>query len=145
LLVFFAICIAWFRGAKDREISEKQAAFQTTELNRLHTEEAEILSSYKWLDKDKGRVRIPIDRAMELIAKEHQNSTGRAWKPITDIYLQGAAFAAPSAGEAKVAAEAKEEPASGISIDEAEPPKADPAVQKKDQSAESNNAVEGAK
>jgi hypothetical protein len=82
------------------------------------------------VDKEKGRVQIPIDRAMELIAKEHENASGREWKPITDTYLQGAAFAAAPAA-------AKESPASGISIDEAEAPKAEakPAHAGKEKSA----------
>jgi hypothetical protein len=130
LLVFFAVCISWFKGAKDHEIDEKQAMLQTTELNQLHAQENEVLSSYKWVDKEKGRVQIPIDRAMELIAKEHENASGREWKPITDTYLQGAAFAAAPAA-------AKESPASGISIDEAEAPKAEakPAHAGKEKSA----------
>jgi hypothetical protein len=117
MLVFFAVCISWFKGAKDREIDEKQSMLQTTQLNELHAQENEVLSSYKWVDKEKGRVQIPIDRAMELVAKEHENASGREWKPITDIYLEGAAFAAAPAA-------AKETPASGISIDEAEAPEA---------------------
>ncbi|MDB5048680.1 MAG: hypothetical protein JWO30_1751 [Fibrobacteres bacterium] len=118
LVVFFGISIAWFKGAKDRELDEKQSVFQTSELNELHAKEGEILTSYKWVDKDKGRVQIPIDKAMELIAKEHQNSQGREWKPITDTYLEGAPFAALAASKEK------EGPSSGISIDEVEAPKA---------------------
>ncbi len=99
MLIFFAVCIAWFKGAKDAEISEKQALFATTELNQLHAKESEILSSYKILDKDKGRYQIPIARAMELVAQDHQNVPGREWKPITDTYLQGAAFQSPKLSE----------------------------------------------
>lgn len=143
LVTFFAICIAWFKGAKDRELAEKQGMFQTTELNLLHAKESEVLGSYKWVDKDKGRVQIPIARAMELIAQEHQNSAGREWKPITDIYLQGAAFAAPAPSAAK------EGPASGISIDEVEAPKANKAEKAgkpgKTHAAEGHKAEERAK
>lgn len=35
-------------------------------LQQLHAEEERTLSSYGWADKKAGRVRIPIDRAMEL-------------------------------------------------------------------------------
>lgn len=38
------------------------------DLRTLRAEEAQILKSYSWLDKNTGIVRIPIDRAMEIIA-----------------------------------------------------------------------------
>jgi hypothetical protein len=119
MLVFFGVCIAWFKGAKDRELEEKQAQFVTTELNQLHAKESEILSSYKIIDKAKGRFQIPVARAMELIAQENQNKTGREWKPITDTYMEGAAFKSPKLNP-------DEAPAGGISIeDEPAPAKAE--------------------
>lgn len=39
----------------------------TADLNKFRTREEQILSSYGWVDKDNGVVRIPIDRAMQLI------------------------------------------------------------------------------
>lgn len=39
------------------------------ELQRLRTQERETLDSYGWVDKDAGVVRIPIDRAIDLIAE----------------------------------------------------------------------------
>jgi hypothetical protein len=36
------------------------------ELEKLHSQEDHILSTYGWADKGAGMVRIPIDRAMEL-------------------------------------------------------------------------------
>lgn len=97
MLAFFAVCIFWFKGAKDHEIAHKQGQFVPSELQAFHAQEDEILTSYKILDKDKGRIRIPIARAMELVAQEHQGKPGREWVPITDTYLEGAAFAAASA------------------------------------------------
>jgi hypothetical protein len=117
LITFFGVSIAWFKGAKDRELAEKQAQYQTTELNELHTREAEVLSAFKWVDKEKGRLQIPIDRAMELMAQEHMNAPGREWKPITDTYMQGAAFATLAAGPVMDA------PGSGVSIEDVAPAK----------------------
>jgi hypothetical protein len=97
LIVFFYVCVSWFEGAKDAEVAHKQGAFVPTELQALHAHEDEILTSYKILDKDKGRIRIPIARAIELIAQEHQGKPGKEWVPITDTYLQGAAFTASAA------------------------------------------------
>lgn len=113
LVVFFGISIAWFKGAKDRELGDKQSVFVTTELNQLHAKENETLTRYKLIDKDKGRYQIPVARAMELIVQENQNKPGKAWTPITETYLEGAPFKS----EAKYAPEA-ESAESGISIEE---------------------------
>ena len=91
-MVFFGVSIAWFKGAKDKELDIKQAAFVTTELNQLHAKENEILTRYKIVDKNTGRFQIPIQRAMELIVQENQNKPGKEWVPVTDTYLEGAAF-----------------------------------------------------
>ena len=39
------------------------------ELKAMRADEDLILNSYDWVDKEKGLVRIPIDRAMEIIAQ----------------------------------------------------------------------------
>jgi len=39
------------------------------QLERMRTREDEILRSYGWVDKEKGVVRIPIERAMDLVAE----------------------------------------------------------------------------
>ncbi len=39
------------------------------DMKELRTAEDTVLNSYGWVDPDKGIVRIPIDRAMDLIAK----------------------------------------------------------------------------
>jgi hypothetical protein len=97
LLAFFAVCIYWFKGAKDNEIALRQAEFVPSELKAYRAQEDEFLTSYKVLDKDKGRIHVPIARAMELVAQEHQGKPGREWVPITDTYLEGAAFVAAPA------------------------------------------------
>src|SRR5207247_11156213 len=40
------------------------------ELERYRREQKELLETYGWVSKKEGIVRIPIARAMELIAKE---------------------------------------------------------------------------
>ena len=39
------------------------------QLNSLRLQEEETLASYGYIDKDAGTIRIPIDRAMDLIAQ----------------------------------------------------------------------------
>ncbi|MBI4537327.1 MAG: hypothetical protein HY712_05160 [candidate division NC10 bacterium] len=43
--------------------------FAPRELQALRAREDEMLESYGWVDKGAGIVRIPIDQAMELLAK----------------------------------------------------------------------------
>jgi len=40
------------------------------ELRRVRAAEQAVLKSYGWVDKDAGIVRIPVDRAMEILAKK---------------------------------------------------------------------------
>lgn len=101
LVGFILMCLYWFRGAKDNEITQKQGEYVPTELLALRAHEDEVMASYKILDKEKGRYQIPVARAMELLAQEHQGKPGREWVPITDTYLEGAAFAASAAPAAE--------------------------------------------
>jgi hypothetical protein len=40
------------------------------DLAAFRAQEDAILNSYGWVDREKGIVRIPVDRAMEVVAKE---------------------------------------------------------------------------
>ncbi len=42
---------------------------ERTQLDKIRREEEETLNSYSYVDKNAGTVRIPIDRAMDLIAQ----------------------------------------------------------------------------
>lgn len=46
------------------------------DLARVREDEAKLLSSYGWVEKDKGVVHIPVDRAMDLIL-EHGLPAGK--------------------------------------------------------------------
>src|SRR5208283_776035 len=60
---------AYFDYTK-QQYEEKVGQAVAEDLKNLHSTEDEALNSYKVLDKDNGVVRIPIRRAMDLIAKE---------------------------------------------------------------------------
>jgi hypothetical protein len=42
---------------------------ERTQLNQIRTQEADTLSTYDYIDQNAGTVRIPIERAMELIVQ----------------------------------------------------------------------------
>jgi hypothetical protein len=50
--------------APQLEINER------TELNDIREHEEETLSTYGWVDQSAGTIHIPIDRAMDLLAKQ---------------------------------------------------------------------------
>lgn len=41
-------------------------------LSELRIKEDHALASYQWIDKEKGIVRLPIDRAMEIVVRDAQ-------------------------------------------------------------------------
>jgi hypothetical protein len=49
---------------------------ERTELNEVRLREEQTLSTYDWIDQKAGTVRIPIDRAMDLIAQRGLPSRG---------------------------------------------------------------------
>ena len=59
------------RLAKEREVSPQPRLEVNPRqgLSEMRAGEQATLSSYGWVDKDAGVVRIPVDRAMEILAK----------------------------------------------------------------------------
>jgi hypothetical protein len=46
------------------------------QLQQLRAEEKQTLETYGWVDRSKGIVRIPVERAMELVARKGLPDTG---------------------------------------------------------------------
>lgn len=42
----------------------------TSDVERLRQTEEVLLTGYAWVDRGAGRVRVPVERAMELVAEE---------------------------------------------------------------------------
>jgi hypothetical protein len=60
------------RLAREREITPQQRlqVDAPKELRQMRAAEDAALGSYGWVDKNAGIVKIPIDRAMEILAKK---------------------------------------------------------------------------
>jgi len=73
LLVFggFAILLNW-QGQSIPDVEAAKAEVRLKTLADLNTDNQRILTQYRWIDKSKGVVGIPIDRAMELVLPELQ-------------------------------------------------------------------------
>ncbi len=85
LLLLFA-GLVWFVTYQRESIAASEPGrreLRLKNLNDLNTENQKALTSYRWIDKGKGVVGIPIDRAMELevadLAANHPHAAG----PIT--------------------------------------------------------------
>jgi hypothetical protein len=80
LLVIFSVIFVWdyFIGAREKIVERVVLAPESTELRELRAREAEELGTYKLLDSAKGQYRIPIERAMELVAEEAYRSQAAA-------------------------------------------------------------------
>lgn len=72
ILTFVLILLlqAWFFQAQGEEYDRKVTSQRSEELATLVAAQEETLHSYRWIDKDKGVVGIPIDRAMDIIVRE---------------------------------------------------------------------------
>jgi hypothetical protein len=70
LMVFVVVLDSYFTVAKEQQIYEYVLKPQSKELRELKSREQEILNAYGQLDAQKGIYRIPIDRAMQLLAEE---------------------------------------------------------------------------
>lgn len=62
---------AFYEHIHEQEVYEKVLAPVGEDLSALRAREDQQLHSYKYIDKSKGHVQLPIDRAMELLAKEY--------------------------------------------------------------------------
>ncbi len=60
------------RLAREREITPEPRlqVDASKELRQMRAAEDAALSSYGWVDKDAGILKIPVDRAMEILAKK---------------------------------------------------------------------------
>jgi hypothetical protein len=64
---------AYFDHIREEEAYQSVYAPVAQQLQDLHAKEAEELNTYKYLDRNKGTVQIPISRAMQLLAEEAAN------------------------------------------------------------------------
>jgi hypothetical protein len=112
-LIIGLFVLIWFCiSGKPESFDDKRAVARVAKLDALQKENEEKLTSYAWVNKAKGTVQLPIDRAMELVvadlkAKPVQASSVKL-EPIYPAGLQQApAVAAPAAtGSAAPAAAA---------------------------------------
>jgi hypothetical protein len=100
MVLFGALAVAIIGPAPRGDTYEQQRAQnREKKLNELRDEDTKALTAYAWIDKNKGSVRIPIERAMQLTVAELANKKPTAAGPIATPApaASAAASAAPAA------------------------------------------------
>jgi hypothetical protein len=82
------------------DYEEARAKKRMEKLKTLHEESQKELTTYAWLDKNKGVARLPIDRAMELAVADLAQ---RKLAPAGPIATPAAASPAPAAPQQQAA------------------------------------------
>ena len=99
--LFGVIVVAVVGPAPRGDTYEKmRAETRVKKLKDARDEEAKALTGYTWVDKNKGTVRLPIDRAMELTVADLANKKPAPANPIaapeSSAAPGGAAAASPA-------------------------------------------------
>lgn len=83
LFALFGMIVLALIGPSPRgDRYEQIRAKKRLEILQTAREEAKVLNTYGWVDKSKGTVRIPIERAMQLAATELAQKKPAAAGPI---------------------------------------------------------------
>src|SRR5205809_1878363 len=134
LFALFGVIVLAVVGPAPRgsDYEETRAKKRVDNLKTLREEAAKALTTYGWIDKNKGVARIPIDRAMELtVAKLAQQKPAPTGPIATPEPQPSAAPASPApAGSPPTAAQPS--PKSGASAASPSPsgqPSASPSPQ----------------
>jgi hypothetical protein len=100
-VLFGAIAVAVIGPAPRGDSYEKmRAETRAKKLKDARDEDAKALASYSWLDKSKGTVRLPIERAMELTVADLANKKPAPAGPIAAAEASAAPGGAATATSA---------------------------------------------
>lgn len=102
LIVIILGVQAYFDHITEVATYQKVLAPVSDDLMNLRSQEAEELNTYKYIDRNKGVVQIPISRAMELLAHEAAENKLSYFQKPTPVKAANApaAAGAPSPGGA---------------------------------------------
>lgn len=99
IMLLFVGLAAFLVSQRDNipTVDEQTAEVRLKNLAELNAENQKFLTQYHWVDKSKGVVGIPIDRAMDLVVAQLQANKPRAAGPINPpAAAPAAASPAPS-------------------------------------------------
>src|SRR5262249_13614530 len=100
-VLFGAIAVAIIGPAARTDDYEKmRAENRMKKLKDARDEDAKALTAYAWIDKNKGTVRLPIERAMELTVTDLANKKPAAAGPVATPEAAAASGGAAAASPA---------------------------------------------
>jgi len=73
LLVVAGLVWAMKHYTTPADLTAERAAERSKNLTELRSAEKQAMDTYDWVDKTKGIVRLPVERAMELTVADWQN------------------------------------------------------------------------
>jgi hypothetical protein len=91
---------AYFDHIREVATYEKVLAPVSSDLRALHSQEDGLLNSYKYVDRQRGVVQIPISRAMNLIVQEAAANKLKYFRKPTPVKSPDATGPAGGAGNA---------------------------------------------
>jgi hypothetical protein len=111
LLVVFILGVYWLYVTWFTDVEQAQyTGVASKELLAIRDREEEHLHKYGYIDKEKGIVRVPIERALEIVASDYQQGkvfyNTQAY-PVKEEPLGGAAGGTSPAPSAQAAAPAQ--------------------------------------
>jgi len=100
LFALFGLIVLAVIGPSPRtsDYEEARAKKRMEKLKALREETQKDLTTYAWVDKNKGVARIPIDRAMEVTVADLAQKKPAPAGPIATPATQAAPAAAPATG-----------------------------------------------
>ena len=106
LFVLFGLIVLAVIGPSPRtsDYEETRAKKRMEKLKTLHEESQKELTTYAWVDKNKGVARIPIDRAMEVTVADLAQKKPAPAGPITTPASAEATAGKPAAQTAPAGA-----------------------------------------
>jgi len=109
LVLFIAIGVQFYYDRyREQQVYESVLAPESNQLRDLRAKEDQELHSYGYADKPAGKVRLPIERAMELVAQEARENR---------VKWPTAAYAVKTAAELAAGAPAVSQPGAAAAND----------------------------
>jgi hypothetical protein len=73
-VIILVILLVWLRSyfflVRNETVEKNYLEAGNPKIEELHAREKALLTSYGWVNKGKGIVHVPVDRAMELMVEE---------------------------------------------------------------------------
>ena len=82
ILVVLVLQVMFYRAESD--LYARTYADPQLDVAKINAEQLESLGSYSFVDREKGILRIPIQRAMELLAREPARGSASTQAPPTE-------------------------------------------------------------